>query len=277
MRNKLKIFYDVFVVAAICIIAAAAWNIYGILSNYAESNREYEDIRKHTGEAMRRDEDVPFDECWGYTPGKPLIVDFEALKEINPDIIGWIYIPGLEISYPVLKCSSNDQYLHTTYKGTYAYAGSIFIDELNKPDFYDKHTIIYGHNMNNGSMFGRLREFVDLADPPFNPYVWIMTEDMNFCYRIFSSHIAEETDDSYLLFDKDNTDGFSEWEEKIKDWSTVDFEDIDFAKSDRVITLSTCHADHVHRRVVHALMIHSELPPDADSGSTASIPEMTSD
>ena len=277
MRRFLKAAYWIFVVAACAVVAVAVWNIYGILSNYSESNKEYEEIRKKTSEPMRKDEDVPFDECWGYTPGKPLQVDFGALREINPDIVGWIFIPGLDLSYPILQGETNDEYLHTTYQGTYAYAGSIFIDELNQPDFFDRNTIIYGHNMNNGSMFGRLRECVDLAHPPFNPYVWVMTENMNFCYRMFSGYITEEESDAYLLFDRSDKGTFSEWEEKIKGLSTVDFEDVTFSGSDRVITLSTCHADHVHRRVVHALMIHSELPQDVSTGDTASVPEIASE
>ena len=266
MRNVLRIASNIFIVFALCVIVVSGWHLYKILSNYAISEQEYDDLRKNTAVLEEKE---PFDSSWGFTPGAPLRIDFDALKAINPDIVAWIYIPGLEISYPVLQGKTNDKYLHTTYKGTYAYAGAIFIDYQNMPDFSDRNTIIYGHNMNNGSMFGKLRRYVDLADPPFNPYVWIMTQDMNYCYRMFSSHISDDANDTYLLFDKSDSENFLKWEEKMKAQSLVKYEDYPFSKTDRVITLSTCHADHTHRRVVHALLIHSERPEQPEKGEGA--------
>lgn len=258
--------------ARIIIIIAAAIMVYSgyhlvlILGNYKKSNDEYAQIRrKAVSEIGNKDsitEDVsPFDECWGYTPGTPPDVNFDELKEINKDIIGWIYIPAIDASYPVMKGKTNDTYLHTTYKGTYAYAGSIFIDELNSADFNDPNTIIYGHNMNNGSMFGRLREVVDIADPPFNPYIWIVTPHYSYCYRMFSSHMSNNTGETYSIFSTFD-DQLTEWEKKMKAQSLVDFEDVNFSANDHVITLSTCYSDHVHRRIVHAIRIHAEVRTD---------------
>lgn len=262
MRKFLRIASNIFIIAALCVIAFAAWNLYGILSNYNESNKEYEEARKSTTAAVAREpEKGPIDESWGFTPGDPLNVNFEELKEINPEIIAWIWVPGLDISYPVLQAKDNDKYLHSTYKGTYAYAGSIFADCLNTPDFFDRNTILYGHNMTNGSMFGKLRDYIDHAEPPFNPYVWIMTENANFCYRMFSSHISEDANETYSLFEDDDP-SFVRWEEKMRDQSIVDYEDVLFTDKDHVLTLSTCHSDHVHRRVIHALMIYQSIPED---------------
>ena len=83
-------------------------------------------------------------------------VDFAGLKEQNEDIVGWIYFEDEEsISYPLLY-SGDDYYLRRNYLKEEETAGSIFIDENNSPDLDDAHTLIYGHNMRNGSMFGKL-------------------------------------------------------------------------------------------------------------------------
>lgn len=102
------------------------------------------------------------------SPG--ISVDFDALKAVNPDVVAWIWLPELEISYPVLRGASNSTYLGTTYTGERSGSGSIFMDYRNSADFSDKNTIIYGHNMNNGSMFGSLKKFQSsyyLYDIPF--------------------------------------------------------------------------------------------------------------
>lgn len=261
MKRIIRIVSDIFIAAAVIVIVFAGKNLYGLLSNYSESNREYDEIRGHTSHSADTgtDEELQIDRSNGFTPGAPLDVDFDSLREINPDIIAWLWVPGLDISYPILQGRDNDQYLHATYQGTYAYAGSIFIDCQNKPDFFDRNTIIYGHNMNNGSMFGKLKNYVDLAEPPLNPYIWVMTEDVDFCYKIFTSHISEDSSDDYLLFDK-NDESFPAWEQKMRDLTTVDFEEVPFSRNDRVITLSTCHSDHVHRRIVHAQLIYEKTP-----------------
>ncbi len=102
----------------------------------------------------------PEPEPLSYPTEPPLAVDFESLKAINPDVKGWLYIEALDISYPVVQGPDNDTYLHTTYEGTSRtnFAGSIFLDYQNQDDFSDGNTIVYGHNMKNLSMFGKLKQ-----------------------------------------------------------------------------------------------------------------------
>ena len=76
------------------------------------------------------------------------------MKQINPDVVGWIYFENDDLSYPVLYSGDNDKYLRTTIDGSDATAGAIFIEGGNSPDFQDQNTIVYGHNMRNLSMFG---------------------------------------------------------------------------------------------------------------------------
>ena len=86
-------------------------------------------------------------------------VDFEKLQKVNEDVIGWIYIEDTDISYPILKGADNNQYLFQSYEKKYVVAGSIFIDSRCSEDFGDERTVVYGHNMKNGSMFGTLDRY----------------------------------------------------------------------------------------------------------------------
>ena len=89
-------------------------------------------------------------------------LDIPALQEVNSEVIGWIYIPDTEISYPLLHTQDNETYLHAAWDGTENVAGSIFLETQCSTDLTDFNTIIYGHNMRNGSMFGALKGITTL-------------------------------------------------------------------------------------------------------------------
>lgn len=99
-----------------------------------------------------------------------LAVDFPALQKINKDCIGWIYIPSQEISYPIVQSADNDDYVHHTFNGTENLSGCIFSDCRITAPFVQK-TIIYGHNMKNGTMFHKL--FNIETDRTNNKDIWI--------------------------------------------------------------------------------------------------------
>ncbi|WP_028044249.1 class B sortase [Candidatus Stoquefichus massiliensis] len=125
-------------------------------------------------------------------------IHFEELQKTNPDVIGWLYIPDTKIDEPILKGKNNDSYLYTDIYKKSNKAGAIFIDEINKKDFSDDNTIIYGHNMKNGSRFHDLRYFVE--DDYFNKhlqiYIYLPNGTINI-YDVFASCIIEATSDLY--------------------------------------------------------------------------------
>lgn len=86
-------------------------------------------------------------------------IDFEKLRKINPDIVGWIYQNGTSINYPVVKCNNNLKYLNENLQGEYSIMGTLFIDANNKDNLEDFNTIIYGHHMKDlkQSMFGSFK------------------------------------------------------------------------------------------------------------------------
>ena len=109
----------------------------------------------------------------------------------NSDVKGWIYIEDTEISYPILQGPNNQYYLYRAYNKQYLGAGSIFLESLNSPDFTDSHTIIFGHNMHNGSMFGQLDKFFDEEYRNDHSHVYIKLPDGTWnVYEIFAMYTA---------------------------------------------------------------------------------------
>ena len=163
--------------AALAVFCFSGYKLIGIYLDYKTGTDEYRDLQQYTTEITKTPEtpaptkteepqaesepaepSEPEPEPLSYPTEPPLAVDFESLKAINPDVKGWLYIEALDISYPVVQGPDNDTYLHTTYEGTSNFAGSIFLDYQNQDDFSDGNTIVYGHNMKNLSMFGKLKQ-----------------------------------------------------------------------------------------------------------------------
>ena len=184
------------------------------------------------------------------------VIDWSGLKAENGDIIGWIEVPAVGIQYPVLQGESNDEYLHKAVNGEWRTAGSIFLDSENSPEMTDKHSIIYGHNMRNGSMFASLRNFNEQEVYESCPYFWICTEKKNLLYRIISVHVAATGDESFTLFPSSirNKD-FSAWVENETGKSQIE-SPVPDRYIERLLTLSTCtpSSDNT-RQLVQGILI----------------------
>ena len=121
----------------------------------------------------------------------PIEVDFEALQAANPDIVGWIYALDGAISYPILYSGDNSTYLRTDYMMNHCTGGSIFMEGANSPDLSDPTTIIYGHNMHNGTMFGQLKQV------EVNQFFYIITPEASYKYQVREARIVEPDDEIY--------------------------------------------------------------------------------
>lgn len=181
---------------------------------------------------------------------EPPSVDWASMDGIN----AWIEVPAVGISYPVVQGKSNDYYLHRTPGGEYRFAGSIFIDSENSPDFTDLNTIIYGHNMNDGSMFGRLKQLNEQQVYDTYPYIWVCTRKKVMLYQIVSVHKAQTRGETFSLFDNTvrNT-AFPEWLEKEIAKSDITAKRPETDKG-RVLTLSTCKSGDT-RQVVQGILV----------------------
>lgn len=176
-------------------------------------------------------------------------VDFESLKEINEDIIGWLKIGALDISYPIAQGEDNDYYLHRTFAGEDNFAGCIFMDYQNSPDLTDDNTIIYGHNMKNGSMFGMLKHFLNDGVYDSDEYFWIFTPDRIYKYHIFNCTTVGAVSSTYTLKFASDED-FQDYLDVAAAQSQVDSSHVEVTSDDTIVTLSTCTGDSSTRFVV---------------------------
>ena len=178
-------------------------------------------------------------------------MDLEALREVNPDVVGWILIPDTKINYPLMQGPDNNYYLNRTWDHKSNAAGSVFLESLSDPELTDFHTILYGHNMNDGSMFAGIREYRNDSFWQEHPYVYIRSDQGVYRYEIFSSYLANVDTITFGL-------GFSGEESKIQflDYAlgnSVIQTGIHPETTDRIITLSTCSGSTYYTRwVVHA-------------------------
>ncbi len=204
-------------------------------------------------------ETVPETEA-AYPLVPPIEVDWDALRAANSEVVGWIFVDALEkVSYPVCRGDDNDYYLHHTFRREEVFAGAIFMDCRNSADFSDPNTVIYGHNMKNGSMFGTLKKLRDSDLLNGSPHVWILTPDGDACYEIFSVFTTPADGEVYDLY-PENGEEFLAWEERMKARSAVD-RDTALRADDRTVVLSTCTGNDETRWVVLAKRIFPEEQP----------------
>ena len=123
-------------------------------------------------------------------PKPPVTVDMKQLRSDNPDIIAWLYCEGTNINYPVMQDDDNDFYISHLPDGTENASGSLFADARNSSDFSDPYTFIHGHNMSDGSMFGKLSDFSTQEFYDHHPYMFLFTEDKVYRVDLVSGFTA---------------------------------------------------------------------------------------
>lgn len=190
-------------------------------------------------------------------------IDIAGLRsQVNDDIYAWIYIPNTNVDYPILQHpSNNDYYLEHDMADKKVAAGSIFTQNYNSKDFNDNHTVIYGHNMKNGTMFKTLHYYMDKGFLEENPYIYIYLDGETRVYQIFGAY---EYSDSHLLLNYDMEDDtvFANYIAEIEGLSdSVGFFDreLELSSEDKIITLSTCIGGKPDKRyLVQAKLIAVE-------------------
>ncbi len=188
-------------------------------------------------------------------------IDFETLAEKNSDIYSWIYIPDTNINYPVCQSSSNDNfYLNHDINMNYSYAGAIYSQHCNKTDYSDRVTVLYGHNMADGSMFANLHKFRDKSFFDKHKYMYIYTKDRKLTYEVVS---AFEYDNRHIMnsFDFSNDTVFDEYLDMIRNPHSLAANvrsDIDLTVADKILTLSTCLDSGEGRYLVQGVLVKDE-------------------
>ena len=188
--------------------------------------------------------------------------DLDALRQTNPDVVGWIFIPNSKVNYPIVQGEDNQYYLEHTWDNRKNSAGSIFLEASNGADLKDHRSILYGHNMANMSMFAVLHNYAGIRYAQMFPYVYLVTDEGVLRYEIYSTYKAEVDGKTYALnLDQRIMASF------IK--MTLEESELDLgiipADTDRILTLSTCTGSYETRRVVHARLVMEEVAVKNDS------------
>ena len=179
----------------------------------------------------------------------PNSITLGELMKLNKDVVGWIKIFDTHISYPVVQGKDNQEYLNKDVFGEFSFSGSIFLDYRNACDFTDSYSIIYGHHMEYGAMFGDVVEFKNddyfqehktgalfLLDDTYKITLFACVETQEFNNKIYNP----------IVQGKDNLDTLLKY---IKD-EAVQYRDISLNHDDKIIGLSTCAKAGTNERVV---------------------------
>lgn len=177
----------------------------------------------------------------------------QNFSENYDNSVGWIYVPGTNINYPIMQSEDNDFYLHHAADGSYLYAGSIFLDCRCNPDFSGVSNILYGHNMSNRSMFADVTNFTDRTYFDSHRYGWLTTESDVYSVYFFAVDVTENTGEIYNIE--------SDWRTVMSEVvnRAVIYDDIEIADMNHLLMLSTCTgADSDSRTVLVGKIMEDE-------------------
>ena len=180
---------------------------------------------------------------------------FDELSKVNPDVVGWIKVNNTKIDYPVVQSTDNKYYLKRDFNKKSNSMGWIYMDYRNNIYNLSNNTIIMGHNIKAGLMFGTLRYTTNESwyTNPENQIITFNTKIKNMKWKIFSVYSIPVTND-YLYANFGDLDEFKSFADKLKARSIYDFK-VEINKDDHILTLNTCGPTSATRVVVHAVLI----------------------
>ncbi len=238
--------------ALIIILLLAAlfsgWKIYSIQRGYHEASDRYNNLSgavfsPQAGNAAgntapETDDGTIVIGSEGPAERSPISIDFDELSLHSDAVVGWLYLPETAINYPVVQGRDNDYYLDHFIDGTPNVGGSLFADYTCPSDFSGRNTLIYGHNMRDGSMFALVDDYTDQAFYDAHPVMYLNTPQQNYRVDFFAGFTTDPESFVYtsaFAVDSDFT-AFLNTVRYYSDFSS----DVEVDASDRIVTLSTC-------------------------------------
>lgn len=249
------------IIALICFGLGLTCGVIGIYKYIEEKNagKEYEKLQQEVVKEEPKSVEEPEPEP---VPKVEIPIDFVALQQQNPDVYAWIQVPGTEVDYPILQSKNdNTYYLNHTIDGEEKKEGAIFTENYNTKTFEDPNTVIYGHDMKNGSMFQSIHKYMDRSFFDNNRDIVIYMPDQILRYKIFAAYL---TDNRHLLMNYNfwNEDEYQQYLDSIFSMRNMNaFIDtsVEVTTEDKIITLSTCYAGiSTQRYLVQAVLVSIE-------------------
>lgn len=249
------------IIALICLGLGLTCGAIGIYKYIEEKNagKEYEKLQQEVVKEEPKPVEEPEPEP---EPTVEIPIDFVALQQQNPDVYAWIQVPGTEVDYPILQSSNdNTYYLNHTIDGEEKKEGAIFTENYNTKTFEDPNTVIYGHDMKNGSMFQSIHKYMDRSFFDNNRDIVIYMPNQIFRYKIFAAYL---TDNRHLLMNYNfwSKDEYQQYLNSIfsmRDMNAFIDTSMEVTNEDKIITLSTCYAGiSTQRYLVQAVLVSIE-------------------
>jgi sortase B len=261
-KRKRSLLSNIILVIALVVFLYSAYQIYLIYAEYRKGTQEYDGLIEDVITAEKEEDTAEDTEDSTQTSFQ---VDFAKLLAINAETVAWIRFEQPEkISYPVVQGPDNSKYLKETFEGKHNSVGAIFMDAVNKNDFADKNTFIYGHNMKNGSMFGQLRKYKNAEFCQENPYFYIYTPDgREQKYQVFAVGIVEDTAESFKCIYANDAEyeQYLKHIQKISPYKTG----VNVMVESQIVSLSTCtNVTETQRLVVHGVKISERVIGESD-------------
>ena len=177
-----------------------------------------------------------------------VLPEYEEFLSQNPDLVGWLTIQGTKVDYPVVqKAEDNDYYLNHSFDGSEDSAGTIYVDYRSDIVNPTTNTMVYGHNMKNGTMFGSLKNY--LQEDFFKEYRYIQFNTIyeHRLYQVVSvglSEVAYQDENSYRYYNFIQANNMEEWQEFVDNVNSLAIyqSDVTLEPSDEILTLSTCNS-----------------------------------
>lgn len=242
----------------VALIGFSGWKLYGIYAEYNKGTEAYGELANqyvsvetvavdlNTEGAKNGTETTDLQDTEAAVE-EMISVDVAALKETYPDVVGWIYCPGTVVNYPIVKGKDNDYYLHRLMNGEYSLGGTLFMDYRNAGDFSDWNSIVYGHNMKNGSMLAVLTEYYEQEFYEEHPVWYLFTEDCDYQIELVGGYTTPADSDTYAF--PESAEEKSTLAQKADRNSTFE-SGVMIEENERLITFSTCVYDYENARYV---------------------------
>lgn len=269
--KRSKIINRIILIICACVFVFAAFKLVSILLEYKKGNDIYDNIE---GNII---EDKPVNITIGddnQDVTVPFVYNHQALLNINPDGLGFLYVPSVDIRLPIAQTTDNDFYLTHTFDKTYNGNGCLFVDYRITNKLKANHVLIYGHNMNSGAMFGSLSRY---ETPSFyqtegNDVFYIYTEDVIRKYKIFTVYITDPISDTFT-FNFSNLAGLREYAKNVQAQSLYNT-GVDITNTTQIVTFSTCTNNSKQRLIVSGTYVgESKLDDGTSSESALSVSE----
>lgn len=233
-RSRVRRFAENVIILCLAgVMLVAGYNVYKILHDYNTNQNIYDVIAETAGPEEKKD---------GFTGD----IDFDALRAINPDIKAWLYYEGTMIDYPIVQGSDNKKYLKTMFDGTYSGFGTLFVDAGTLDAFRQFNTIVYGHHMLNGSMFGDLKKLKEEEYCVKHPQMELITPEGKYHLMICAFLNQPSDSDIYRLNITEETDR-QDYIDLIRRLSLY-LTDQEMTADDRLVVLSTCAYEYQDAR-----------------------------